>query len=247
MPVSDDTAVFDLSNETSILVRFTAEVGAIVFKPGASAFTITTGDFFTISGAGITNNSGIKHTFRTTVVPGATGVGLLIFRNSATAGDIIVINQTSSNATFFDETATAGNSTIINKGGKRNRRAGGSTSFFDSATAANSTCIADGGTVSGAFGAGVNFLENSTGRNARLIANAGSAGGAGGSILISQEATGGAARVEVFGDGTLDPLNARLDISGHDNRAPDVTVASTEGNGEVILGASGSGRDSNLM
>jgi autotransporter-associated beta strand protein len=61
-----------------------------------------------------------------------------------------------------------------------------------------------------------------------LIANGGLGGGAGGFIQVSGDATGGTARVEVFGNG-------ELDISGHN--APGVTTGSIEGSGNVFLGA----------
>src|SRR5690349_16417852 len=58
-----DVATFGVSNTTSIsqqIFSFT-EVNGIVFNSGASPFTITTATRadFTVSGRGITNNSGI--------------------------------------------------------------------------------------------------------------------------------------------------------------------------------------------
>jgi hypothetical protein len=55
-----DTATFDLSNTTNVSISSNTELNAIVFDGGASAFTITARPNvnLTISGAGITNNSG---------------------------------------------------------------------------------------------------------------------------------------------------------------------------------------------
>ena len=83
-------------------------------------------------------------------------------------------------------------------------------------------------TVDGAGNHGsINFSNSATAGNATLIANGGT-GGIGGAILFSGNSTGGTARVEVFGNGTLD-------ISQHD--APGVTTGSIEGDGLVFLGA----------
>ena len=62
-----DTATFASSNRTSIDIPFDVEVNGIVFNPGASAFTIASNPaavpVITISGVGITNNSGIVQHF----------------------------------------------------------------------------------------------------------------------------------------------------------------------------------------
>jgi autotransporter-associated beta strand protein len=65
------------------------------------------------------------------------------------------------------------------------------------------------------------------------VANGGSNGGGGGTILFADDSTGSAARVEVFGNGSLD-------ISFHNaphGRAPAMAVGSIEGDGYVFLGA----------
>ena len=77
------------------------EVNSVVFNPGASQFTIalltTT---LTISGSGVTNNSGINQNF----VPGP---GEIDFTNSATAGGSNVVFTNAGNVQFFN-TSTAG-------------------------------------------------------------------------------------------------------------------------------------------
>src|SRR5438046_10453606 len=59
---SADTAFFDLSNTTGLSISANTEVNGIVFdsNAGLNPFTITAGPGFTltISGVGITNNSG---------------------------------------------------------------------------------------------------------------------------------------------------------------------------------------------
>src|SRR5439155_25438234 len=125
-----DTATFASSNQTSIDIVFDTEVNGIVFKPGASAFTIATNPFVTpeliISGLGITNDSGIVQNF--VVNPGAAQI---LFAFSATAGRLTAFTNTgtitfsgtstASNATFtsnnfvnFTNTSTAGDATFTN-------------------------------------------------------------------------------------------------------------------------------------
>ena len=271
-----DTATFASSNIRRPVISQTTEVNGIVFNPGASAFTITSPFFsFTISGVGITNNSGIAQNFVSgpTVMnflnnatagslTAFTNTGDITFGDSATAGNasftnnaglkfgatstagnatvtnnveaLFFGNSTAGNATFtnafgiviFSDEATAGNATFVNAGGTVSGTGGGFTVFDAGSTAGNATVITNGATVSDAF-KGENLFEGDAG-NATLIANGGSNGGEGGFIQYRLGSTGGAARVEVFGNGTLD-------ISQHD--APGVTTGSIEGNGLVFLGA----------
>src|SRR5207244_4406702 len=84
---SADTATFASSSTTGVSLSANTEVNGIVFNADASAFTITASPTFTLtlSGAGITNNSGIPQNF-VTAVNGAGGFGTIAFTNSATAG-----------------------------------------------------------------------------------------------------------------------------------------------------------------
>jgi autotransporter-associated beta strand protein len=270
-----DTATFATSNIKRPVISATTEVNGIVFNPGASAFTITSPFFaFTISGVGITNNSGITQNFVSgpTVInflgsatAGSstlfTNTGDITFGDSATAGNasftnnaalkfgatstagnatvtnnveiLFFGNSTAGNATFtnafgiviFSDEATAGNATFVNAGGTASGTGGGFTVFDAGSTAGNATVTTNGATVSDAF-KGQNLFEGDAG-NATLIANGGSNGGEGGFIQYRLGSTGGTARVEVFGNGTLD-------ISQHD--APGVTTGSIEGSGLVFLG-----------
>jgi len=127
-----DTAMFETSNQTSIDIFAKVEVNGIMFKPGASAFTIATNPQAvpekTVSGVGITNNSGIVQNF---VVNRAAAQ--ILFLHSATAGSLTAdtslgsitfgITSTAGNATFnnnavifFDGSSTAGNGTFTNHG-----------------------------------------------------------------------------------------------------------------------------------
>src|SRR2546428_3037618 len=81
-----DTATFATSTQKAVSISANTEANGIVFNAAASAFTITANPTLTltISGVGITNNSGIIQNF-VTAVNGASN-SAAIFRNSATAG-----------------------------------------------------------------------------------------------------------------------------------------------------------------
>jgi autotransporter-associated beta strand protein len=231
-----DTATFAFSGTKNVFFSADTEVNGIVFNAGASPFTlINQAPTVTISGKGITNNSGIVQNF-------TPGSGQIVFANSATAGSLTSFtnggaiafagSSSAGKATFsndgeltFLNTSTAGDATFINEGGKVSG-AGGATIVFDTgSTAGNALITTNGGAVNGALNAETLFRGNAG--NATLIANGGSGGGPGGLIHFVDASRGGTARVEVFGNGNLD-------ISGH--ATPGMTVGSMEGNGRVFLG-----------
>src|SRR6266576_3851590 len=80
-----DTATFSRSNQTGVFIALDTEVNGIVFNPRASAFTIasepTLTPALTVSGPGVTNNSGIVQNF--VINPGGAQI---FFLNSATVG-----------------------------------------------------------------------------------------------------------------------------------------------------------------
>ncbi len=234
-----DTATFAFSNITGVSVSANTMVDGILFNVGASALTITVGPTsfpkLTVSGVGITNNSGITQNF-VTAVDGTGLSGGIRFKNSATAGNLTVFtNQgctvaTGANPSFvyFYDTSSAGNASFSNNGGTVNGAYGGFTNFTGTSTADNGIFSNNGGAVNGAIGGYTNFLASSTAGNGTLTNNGGVGGGAGGTTYFSDDSTGGTARVEVF-------ANGNLDISFHN--APGVTVGSIAGNGTVFLGA----------
>jgi len=144
---SGDTATFATSNTTGVSISANTEVNGIVFNAGASAFTITASTTFTLtlSGTGITNNSGITENF-VTAVDGAGNFGQIRFNNSATAGistaftnNGATVSGGGGGTTLFVNTSTAGSGTFTNNGGTASGANGGSTDFHDSSTAGNGT------------------------------------------------------------------------------------------------------------
>ncbi len=141
-----DTATFAASNVTDVSLSAITEVNGIVFNPGANAFRITAGPTLTltVSGAGITNNSGIAQEFVTTGFDRFRH-GTIQFTNGATAGDFTFIN---------------------NRGPESNDEPGGITQFFDSSSAANASISNTTGSSGGYGGGGVEFYDKSTAGNA---------------------------------------------------------------------------------
>ncbi len=110
-----DVATFGVSTQREIEIgQNDVEVSGIVFNANASAFTISLHTssfdrFLTISGAGITNNSGVTQNFLT--APDLDDA-VIQFTNSATAGDQTVFANHGGSTTFQD-TSTAGGATLI--------------------------------------------------------------------------------------------------------------------------------------
>ena len=231
----NDIATFAISNTTAISISGGDEVSEMVFDPGASAFTFTVQipgfQGLTVSGAGITNNSGVTQNF---VLNNALEAIPMLFNGNASAGTAtnFTVNDNFStvglefqdrssagNATitvsggpaggagasaFFLSSATAATATLTNKGGTFANAGGGFTSFYNTSTAAHATIINEGGTASGALGGTTDFAGSASAAHATLIATSGSDGGSGGLIRFFSQATGGDARIKVLGNGMLD-------------------------------------------
>jgi hypothetical protein len=176
----NDTATFDVSNITGISVGASiVEVNGIVFDPGASAYTIANNRFFSISGVGITNNSGNLQNFSAGTF--GDNQGFISFSNNATAGSLTTFTNFGGDCGFggpgvtgFSGTASAGSGTFTNNGSGCSENLGGSTAFSGSSTAANGTFINNGGiscTYQPFCGGQTRFDETSTAGNATLIAN----------------------------------------------------------------------------
>ncbi|HEX4666586.1 MAG TPA: autotransporter-associated beta strand repeat-containing protein [Chthoniobacterales bacterium] len=176
-----DAATFATSSQTAITITGDTEVSDIVFDAGASPYAITAQSpkngliTLTISGAGVTNNSGVLQNF----VASANGFqfGEINFKGVASAGSkniyTIPTNPTSgaSNTFFiFDDDSTAADSTFVlgsfNSGGT----GAGYIAFQGNSTAANALFINQGS---------LNFGFDSSAANATVI------GGPGGSTNIS--------------------------------------------------------------
>ena len=202
-----DTATFNSSIQLVISlsnIAETNEVNGIVFNADASPFTIrvqprTT---FRITGAGITNSSGITQDFVTEVEDNGNAIGYISFSGNATAGNLTrftnegqKVNNPSAfgGQTFFSDTSTASNGIFINNGGAVTfNTVGGGTQFFGDSTAGNGTFTNNGGAVVGAFGGYTRFGGNSTAANGTFTNNGGGVAGSyshGGSTSFGANST----------------------------------------------------------
>jgi autotransporter-associated beta strand protein len=229
-----DIATFGLSNTTNISISENTEVNGITFTSAATnpyIITASPGLTLTISGAGITNNSGITQKFVTAVDSGGNR-GQLNFTNSSTAGNVSIENFGS---TSFLGSSTAANATI--------HTANGFVTFFDNSTAGSAFIECNGNSF-------LDFVSSSSAGNAFLVLSHtdsisfeqfSTAGNAiinsAGSISFSGSSQGGTAQIELlFLPGNF--FLSVLDISSHN--APGVTIGSLAGNNEntvVYLGA----------
>ena len=255
----NDTATFQSTDQYNVSLSSDIQVNAMVFDPSAYNFTFTVGSssILTLSGTGITNNSGFSQAINT-----SNGGGAIAFINSATAGDFTFFGIGQNAILTFHNSASAGGATVINYSGSSTRfhdssTAGnatfgnsspGDTSFYDSSTAGNATL--KGASFYDTSIAGAAIIGNSTSIGNAAFFNSATAGSAsitggasftnnsgamtatlrainGASIVFSGNATGDMARVSVYDTG-------KLDISGH--AAPGVTIGSLEGVANADLG-----------
>jgi autotransporter-associated beta strand protein len=261
-----DIATFGLSNTTNVSISEDTEVNGITFTPAATnayVITVNPGTTLTLSGTGITNNSGTGHLFvlsserfgeiaQMRFTNNASAGNALIdmddgssidFLNRATAGSarIISFGNLGSSINFFDR-STAGSMLINNPEGFDN-----SVNFYDNSTAGTATLeIGEQGRVS--------FFDHSSAGSATIIGSGGegaldvirffdssSAGSAtiqgdGAEIVFGGRSKGGTAAIGLFFSFAFE-VPSRLVISGHD--APGVTIGSLEGDetATVFLGA----------
>jgi hypothetical protein len=231
-----DTATFAASNQTSVTLARGITLNGITFDPGASAYTITENPTaatvaLTLSGSGITNNSGIAQNFVTAAM-GAGHAGTIQFTNTATAGSATVftnnggtVSGLNGGGTFFENTATAGSGSFNSNGATVNGAFGGFTQFNTNSTAANATFTNSGGTVSGARGGFVSFNNSATASNATVTNNGVTASGAFGSFVqFRNTSTAGSATF----------TNNSTSISGGNSTDTEFLDSSTAGNGHFI-------------
>jgi hypothetical protein len=183
-----DIATFGLSNTTNVSLSEDTEVNGITFTAAATnPFTITAnpGLTLTISGLGVTNNSGLTQNF-VTAVDGTGNRGQIVFRNNATAGTSTIFTNNGASVfgnlppgTWFLDTSSAGNGTFINKPGVVSDnvtfQGGGFTALSDSSTAGNGSYINQGGI--GGVGGYTIIFDTSNGGNGTFINNGGTSAG----------------------------------------------------------------------
>ena len=126
-----DKATFASSQLTEVSLSARVQVNSIIFDAGGTAFTINNnpGVALTISGAGITNSSGVLQNF-VNLYSTTTNGGQLFFTHDATAGDSVV--YTNQRPLFggrnpliqFEDSSTAGSAQFINFAGQYDSEGG---------------------------------------------------------------------------------------------------------------------------
>ena len=142
-----DIATFGLSNTTNVSISASTEVNGIVFTAAATNpyfIEIHGDDGLTLSGTGITNNSGIAQALEVVI-------GGLRFLNSSTAGNAHIV---SAYARLFSNTSTAGSAFIFNHA---------LLSFNDSSTAGSAHILNDD-----VFVASMSFEDSSSAGSALI-------------------------------------------------------------------------------
>ena len=237
----NDIATFALSFRLNVSVTSSESVNGIVFTPDASVYEIIVYQDLTLSGAGITNDSGITQTFRP--YTGAT----ISFINSATAGSLTAFtsggliqfsNNSSSGSSAFDswssteffDNATAGNSTFVNNGGGTNYNpAYGSVHFFGNASAANGTFTNLAG-INLDHGGLIEFFDNSTAASGIFTSNGGSASISSGGISFFDSSTAGDGMFTNQG-GTLSGVVGSVTQFSDTSSAANSTIIANDGVG----------------
>jgi autotransporter-associated beta strand protein len=190
-----DIATFGLSNTSDISISANTEVNSIIFTPAATnpySITVNAGLTLTVSGVGITNNSGEFQQL--------TNFGTIRFSNTVTAAGMGILGDFGT--TNFFNRSTAGSAYLGTYGGTTNffdRSTAGSAhidssvlNFFDRSTAGNSG-------ISSSFE--INFFDRSTAGNSGIFIDGISDIFA--SVGFSDNSTAGSAVIELFLGGFL--------------------------------------------
>ena len=192
-------ATFDLSNTTNVSISVDTEVSGITFTLAATnPYSITASPelIFTISGVGITNNSGIAQEFVTAV--DGSNFGRIVFTDTATAGTAVFTNNgstfsSSGGSTEFYDSSTASNASFTNRNGTGSGTS--ATTFLDTSTAASGVFTNEGGATGGtpfAEGGQTIFLDTSTAANGTFIDNGATvSGGFGGATVFEDSSSAG--------------------------------------------------------
>ena len=259
--LQSERAAFGPSSITNVSASAPVTVHDITFNPGASQFTINGTFTFTnggiINNSGIVQTFNGSFSF----LYGATaGSSLNVFNNTGritmdarirgshtpSAGSATFVNNPGCYISLYKATAdsptfinpggalaffdsTAGNATIENGGGMAYGADGGVVEFFASAVTSG-TIINEGGAVYGGHGALLVFRRSDSG-SATIIANGG-LGPSSGAKIVFETSSGGASRIEVFGNGNFD-----ISHNGIRGAVRSATAGSIEGNGLIFLGA----------
>src|ERR1051326_299882 len=195
----NDVATLGGSNNRDVYLSANTEVYGITFPkplfPTAVNYLVTVSQSLTltISGTGITNNSGQAQNFLT-AVDCSGQEGAISFTNSATAGICTITNNASTvygakgGFTEFLPNSTAGSASIVNAGSPANNGGSGTTYFYGGSTAGtgkfvNNPCGVAQSTGQINSGGSTNFYDRSSADNATFTNVGGALSGTGGGVV----------------------------------------------------------------
>ncbi len=194
-----DVATFGASDITNVSLSQSALISSIIFAPGADSYTIDAGSNGLVIAAG-TGAPAVEND--SGVMQSFIGANMSI-SGDGSAGDLT--SWTVNGFFQFNINATAGSAIFTVQGGV--------FEFFAASSAANGTFTVNDNAL-------FEFAGHTTAGNATIILNDGN-------LQFFDQATGGTARLEIFGV-------SNLDTSAH---ITPLTVGSIEGDGVVFLGA----------
>ncbi len=160
-----------------------------------------------------------------------SGGGVIFYENAFASSGTFAIHgpqNASGNPAdlLFLGSSSAASGTFICAGSAFANKTGGAILFQETSRAAFSTITANGGSIANSLQSFIYFSGSAAAESATLIANGGK--GLGGQITFAGNATGGTARVMLFGNGQLDISQETL---------ASVTIGSLEGQGPALLGS----------
>jgi autotransporter-associated beta strand protein len=179
-----DIATFGSSSINHVSMSADTDVSEIVFNsvPHPTSFFIvpSPATTLTVSGVGITNNSGVTQQFRTNI-DRSGNVGTIAFTNRATAGSKTVFNNTSirdpfgtgtAGTTKFFDSSNAGTATFNNTAAMGfYPGATPVTYFFDTSSAGAATFNNNGGRVDDGQGGGMTVFDGKSTADTAIINN----------------------------------------------------------------------------
>lgn len=146
-----DTATFESSSITNLQLPSSANINGIKFGTGAGAYSFTETGLLVLSGAGITNNSGVVQNFILALK--GNDAGIIDFTGNATAGTSTTfavkpgLVGTNAYQTYieFDNFSTAGSASFILEGAPNSTmNSGGEVWFYDNSSADNASFTING-------------------------------------------------------------------------------------------------------
>lgn len=209
---STDTATFAASATTFVLPSANIEVSGITFSAGGNTnYTITPGAAnirLTLSGTGITNNSGLIQRF-VNPTNESGNLASILFSNSASAGSQTTFTNNAAQlkgafggTTFFFDSSSAGSGAFTNNGGLVSGGNGGFTKFNAVSTAGSGIFTNNGGFVSGALGGSTQFFNTATAGSGAFTNNGSTVGGAdAGRTIFNDSSAAGSATISNNGPG----------------------------------------------